>query len=103
MSKQYIFSSNTILGLKTEKDILGFAQLQYKHCSFDQLQAYYSDLFDLFENPPCELSQDTDEKLQRKRWEVEEFCHKNMGYLDRDSLYHCTFSDGKIADLLITG
>ena len=80
---------------ETEQDCLLFASLDFKGKRPDWIQAYYSNLFDLWESPPCELSPEADNKLREARWSVEEYASKRHLNLDRDSKWLVCFCGSK--------
>jgi len=84
---------NFISNVKSEADVLRFATLNFKGHSYDVLQAYYSNLFDLWENPPCDLSKEVDDRLARQRWNVYDYCSKKRWNLDRDSMWSVDYDD----------
>ena len=87
--------------IKTEEDVRFFASLDFQNQRFQVLQAYYSALFDLWEECPIHWDQKTDHMLQDQRWAVDAYATKRLYFLERDSEWMCTYTeDGKLNDLL---
>jgi hypothetical protein len=82
---------------KQEFRVRQFASLDFRGQRFDWLQAYYSNLFDLWENPACDYSFNTDELLAKARWKVEDYAQSKGWYLERDSKWQVVMeTDGEI-------
>jgi hypothetical protein len=83
--------------LEQEFRVRQFASLDFRGQRSEWLQAYYSNLFDLWENPVCDYSFNTDELLAQARWKVEEYAQSKGWYLDRDSQWQVVMErDGTI-------
>lgn len=67
----------------TEEDILAFASLHFRGQRREVLQAYYSNLFDLWENL-SDLSPRASDKLAAQRWAVYDYAEDRGWELDRD-------------------
>ena len=76
-----------------------FASLDFRKQRYEWLQAYYSNLFDLWENPPCEFQFNTEQLLAEARWKVEDYAQSKGWNLERDSRWQVVMqSDGTIHD-----
>ena len=73
----------TASSIKSNADIIEFASLAFRGQRFEVLQAYYSNLFDLWESE-SDLSTEAGEYLCRQRWAVDDYCTDKGWYLDRD-------------------
>jgi len=74
-----------------------FASLDFRKQRSEWLQAYYSNLFDLWENPPCEYQFNTEQLLAEARWKVEDYAQSKGLNLERDSKWQVVMeSDGTI-------
>lgn len=90
---------HTSENFKQEFRVRQFASLEFKGQRFEWLQAFYSNLFDLWENPPCEYQFNTEQLLAEARWKVEDYCESKGWYLERDSRWQVVMnSDGTIHD-----
>lgn len=76
-------TTRTINSIKSDADIIAFASLDFRGQRFDVLQAYYSNLFDLWEGEP-DLSAEADERLCAQRWAVYQYCADKGWWLERD-------------------
>jgi hypothetical protein len=56
----------------THEDIIAFASLDFRGQRWEVLQAYYCNLFDLWE-ATADLSAEADERLCAQRWAVEDY------------------------------
>ena len=65
-------TTRTIRSLMTLEDIIAFASLDFRGQRFEVLQAYYSNLFDLWE-ATSDLSAEADERLCAQRWAVQAY------------------------------
>lgn len=83
--------------IETEAELVRFASMDYTAQRYEWLQAYYSNLFDLWESPPCELSERAEQTLQTARWLVHDYAEQRGWHLDRDSVWcvHCD-SQGRV-------
>lgn len=74
-----------------------FASLDFRGQRSEWLQAYYSNLFDLWENPPCDYHFNTEQLLADARWKVEDYAQSKGWYLERDSKWQVVMeADGTI-------
>lgn len=62
----------TLRSIKSDADIIAFASLDFRGQRWEVLQAYYCNLFDLWENL-SDLSVEANEYLCRQRWAVEDY------------------------------
>lgn len=83
----------TVPRLDTLEKVERFAELDFSGCGFESLQAYFSQLFDLWE---ADLDLHTEdaaelervfEKLRAQRWAVDDYANRQGWELDRDSLH----------------
>lgn len=82
---------------KQEFRVRQFASLDFRKQRYEWLQAYYSNLFDLWENPPCEFQFNTEQLLAEARWKVEDYAQSKGWYLERDSRWQVVMeADGTI-------
>lgn len=82
---------------KQEFRVRQFASLDFRGQRSEWLQAYYSNLFDLWENPPCDFHFNTEQLLAEARWKVEDYAESKGWYLERDSKWQVVMeSDGTI-------
>lgn len=73
----------TATSIESDADIIEFASLDFRGQRFEVLQAYYSNLFDLWEFTP-DLSNYADQKLAHQRWAVQEYAGKKFKRLEFD-------------------
>jgi hypothetical protein len=77
----------TIKSIKSEADIIEFAELDFRGQRWSVLQAYYCNLFDLWEGE-SDLSDYASDKLAKQRWDVHDYASKRFPQpqyeLDRD-------------------
>jgi len=69
--------------IKSDADIIEFASLDFRGQRFEVLQAYYSNLFDLWEHHG-DLSNYADQKLAAQRWAVQDYAQKKFKRLEFD-------------------
>lgn len=62
----------TLRSIKSDADIIAFASLDFRGQRWEVLQAYYCNLFDLWEHG-SDLSAEADERLCAQRWAVEDY------------------------------
>jgi hypothetical protein len=85
--------------LDTLEKVERFAELDFSGCGFNSLQAYFSQLFDLWEadlaiHLDCPSPADAAEvervfdKLRAQRWAVDDYANRQGWELDRDSLHN---------------
>jgi hypothetical protein len=82
--------------LKTTGDCFNFASLPFKGQRREWIQAYYSNLFDLWESGVPDPYGATDDYVARARWNVEEYARSKRWELDRDSSWLVVFSGDQI-------
>jgi len=92
----------TVNSIKTEADVIRFATLNYKDIRLEALNAYFTNMFDLWEGPLPEISKETDEMLIIARGDVRDYAwDKYRVELDRDSKWTIHYTDdGEILELL---
>lgn len=94
----------TATSIKTEKDLIAFLSLDFKRQRREWLQAYYSNLFDLWEVCPIEISPETEQALQEARWRVNDYANTRNLNLDRDSEWLVVMDEnGEVHDPIGTG
>ena len=71
----------TLRSIKSDADIIAFASLDFEGQRWSVLQAYYCNLFDLWENL-SDLSAEADERLCAQRWAVEDYATKRYPRCD---------------------
>lgn len=82
--------------IKNEKQLIAFMSLPYKGQRDQWLQAYFSNLFDLWENPPFDLTEELDHRLIMARSEVRDHCRFDP---DRDCQWQVVFNErGELHD-----
>ena len=62
----------TLRSIKSDADIIAFASLDFRGQRWEVLQAYYCNLFDLWENL-SDLSIESNQRLCDQRWAVEDY------------------------------
>jgi hypothetical protein len=62
----------TLRSIKSDADIIAFASLDFRGQRLEVLQAYYCNLFDLWEGE-SDLSVEASDKLCCQRWAVEDY------------------------------
>ena len=62
----------TLRSIKSDADTIAFASLDFRGQRWSVLQAYYCNLFDLWEHG-SDLSAEADERLCAQRWAVEDY------------------------------
>jgi hypothetical protein len=62
----------TLRSIKSDADLIAFASLDFRGQRWEVLQAYYCNLFDLWEHG-SDLSAEADERLCAQRWAVEDY------------------------------
>lgn len=84
--------------IETEAELIRFASMDCTAQRYEWLQSYYSNLFDLWENPPIDCSEDTLNRVRDARWLVYDYAESRGWHLDRDSLWcvSCLSSDGSV-------
>jgi hypothetical protein len=88
----------TVPQLDTLEKVERFAELDFSGCGFESLQAYFSQLFDLWEadlaihcDAPAPASEAEVErifeKLKEQRWAVDDYANRKGWNLDRDAVH----------------
>lgn len=92
----------TVNSIKTEADVIRFATLKYEGIRLEALNAYFVNLFDLWEGPLPEISKETDDLLVIARGNVRDYAwDKYRVELDRVSDWNIHYTDdGEILELL---